>query len=582
MSGKMHWLLLFSVAYLAFITYAAPYNGTGTPPFANNTMVASEASSKYVWSCLGDSWASGVTYGLWGLTDYDNNADHCMRIKTAYSAQMSNDDSWIPQGRTQEFHFQACSGTRWRQIDAEPHLGHIQLNDVPDNVDMILLQVGGNNANFANIAYSCIFAPEGADWGPEYPDPAGRCAKEIENTATYIHGKWRNQLFQDARWIVNTIFDHPHVKKNPNFRLFFSGYFRFFYDEGGAGDWCDDVSFAVRRTDRPRLSLALRKKINELIVALNSAIEAGIRGSFHPERATFIDVDEHIDEHRFCQPGHNLRDQYFGNKVFLWNMSPNGILWNSGSGNGAADGKNDTVIVLEPTEAEVDHWLEHGTFTEDPREIPWNMTAAVQVARQGKDAFTASDPSNIQWLDMIGPYQQNLPGLVLRPFHPTTDGYTSMARTLMTRIKATLDSDALPVIAPPSFKEKPKHSLQIILFSLEGLRWWRLFQGPQGVAVSACNPTDSRFKILDEKATRDMFQNSANPAHPPRVAVGKTWYIDIEGESDCRFESSADGPGSLKCGDYMDFPFKADPQWNDGTMNCDHDIKWHRAWYVEY
>ncbi|KAI2485488.1 hypothetical protein Ptr902_04428 [Pyrenophora tritici-repentis] len=74
----MHWLLLLcSAAYLA-ITYAAPDNGTATPPSANNPVVASEASSKYVWSCLGNSWASGVTYGLWGSTDYDNNTDHCM------------------------------------------------------------------------------------------------------------------------------------------------------------------------------------------------------------------------------------------------------------------------------------------------------------------------------------------------------------------------------------------------------------------------------------------------------------------------------------------------------------------------
>ncbi|KAI0569637.1 hypothetical protein TUN199_11312 [Pyrenophora tritici-repentis] len=376
---------------------------------------------------------------------------------------MSNDDSWVSQGRTQEFHFQACTGTRWRQIDAEPNLGHIQLNDIPEDIDMILLQVGANNVNFANLAAACIFAPEGADWGPEYPDQAGKCAKEIENTATYIHGGWKDQ-------------------KNPNFRLFFSGYFRFFYDEGGAGDWCDDVSFAMRRSDRPRLSLALRKKINELIVSLNSAIEAGIQGSFHAERATFIDIDEHLDEQRFCQPGHVLRDQFFGDKVFLWNMSPEGIIWDSGSGN---------VVIREPTEAEVDHWLEHGNFTNDPHEIPWDMVVAVNFIRQGKDAYTESDPSNIQWLDKIGP--------------------------------ATLDADAHPVIVPSLPQETPKHSILIILFSLPGLRWWRLFQGPQGIAISAvCNPIDSRFKILHEKVTWDMFQNSANPDSPPVTVMRRS------------------------------------------------------------
>ena len=74
-----------------------------------------------------------------------------------------------------------------------------------------------------------------------------------------------------------------------------------------------------------------------------------------------------------------------------------------------------------------------------------------------------------------------------------------------------------------------------------------------------------------------MFQNSANIDNPPYVAAGKTWDINIEGEVNCRFESSADGPKSLECGRYMDLPFKADPQWNDGTMNCRPEIKWHRA-----
>ena len=99
------------------------------------------------------------------------------------------------------------------------------------------------------------------------------------------------------------------------------------------------------------------------------------------------------------------------------------------------------------------------------------MTAAAQVACSGDDVLTTSDPSNLQWLDMIGPYQQNLPGLVLRPFHPTIDGYTAIARTLMSRIRDTLNTDAHLVIASPPSQEKPKNSLKIIMFGYEDLRW---------------------------------------------------------------------------------------------------------------
>lgn len=142
--------------------------------------------------------------------------DHCLRINHTYAPQMSHDNSWIPGGREQEFHFQSCSGTRWRQIDAEPHLGHIQLNDVPDNVDMILLQAGGNNANFARVAYACTSAPQGADYGLEYPDPEGQCPKELEATKQYILGKGGDQLLQDARWIVNQVFDHSRLTRIPS------------------------------------------------------------------------------------------------------------------------------------------------------------------------------------------------------------------------------------------------------------------------------------------------------------------------------------------------------------------------------
>ncbi|KAH7066738.1 SGNH hydrolase-type esterase domain-containing protein [Paraphoma chrysanthemicola] len=284
----------------------------------NASNISTLDAKPFKWSCLGDSWASGVFYGLIGRTDYDGNKDSCLRITQAYAPQMSRDSRWIPEGRAQTCQVQACSSTRWRQIDEETHLGHIQLDDVPENTDMIVFQAGGNNANFANIAYACIFAPQGyPNLGPEYPDPTGLCYKEIELADRYIYGWGRDQLFQDARWIVNTIFAHPKVKNNPKFRLSILGYFQFFYDQGGAGDWCDNASFAVSWEPRPKLRMALRKKINELIRGLNAGVKAGVEGSWYPERAHFIDVDSGIQGGKFCQPGHSIYDQYFGSKVLL-------------------------------------------------------------------------------------------------------------------------------------------------------------------------------------------------------------------------------------------------------------------------
>jgi hypothetical protein len=139
-----------------------------------------------------------------------------LRTNQDYAVKVSQDSSWVPKGREQDFHLQAFSGS---QTDHESHKGHVQLNDIKDNTDMILLQAGGDNASFAAVAYACIFAPEGQEWGPAYPDPKGRCYREIEKSQQYIFGKGENQLFQDTRALINTIFGHEKVQSNPDFRL---------------------------------------------------------------------------------------------------------------------------------------------------------------------------------------------------------------------------------------------------------------------------------------------------------------------------------------------------------------------------
>jgi hypothetical protein len=143
------------------------------------------------------------------------------------------------------------------QIDDEFNQVQLQLNKLPSNIDMMTLQVGGDKANFAAVANACIFTPEGSNSGAAYPDPNGNCSLEIQKADNYINGMGKSQLRQDVRDIVNRIFDNPHTQNNPDFRLFVPGYFQFFFADGGAGDWCDDVSFSLSHTKRPTLSLVL-------------------------------------------------------------------------------------------------------------------------------------------------------------------------------------------------------------------------------------------------------------------------------------------------------------------------------------
>jgi hypothetical protein len=60
----------------------------------------------------------------------------------------------------------------------------------------------------------------------------------LERAAQYIYGKGKNQLFQDTRWTVNTVFAHEHIKGDLKFRFFIPEYFQFFNNAGNDQDWC--------------------------------------------------------------------------------------------------------------------------------------------------------------------------------------------------------------------------------------------------------------------------------------------------------------------------------------------------------
>ncbi|KAF1919289.1 SGNH hydrolase-type esterase domain-containing protein [Ampelomyces quisqualis] len=571
-------LVLWASCLSAFVCAAPSYNSS-VLSFSNGTASRGSAFVKksFVWSALGDSWASGVSYDLLGRTDYDDNKDNCMRINHAYAVKLSEDDTWVPNGLKQEFHFQACSGTRFEQIDRGTNQDHIQLNEIPADTNMLLLQAGGNNANFAAIAYACLFAPEGKEWGPAFPDPRGACAVELAKAREYIYGTGVNQLFQDTRWTVNAVFNNEKVKHMDDLRLFIPGYFQSFYEGGGAGDWCDNASFALRYSDRPTLSLALRKEINGLIRGLNDGIKAGIVGSFHHHRTHFIDVDSQIGDHRFCQPGHSLYDQYFGDKVYLWNMSPEGVIIGAGASGGLVKG-NGTYEVREPTPEEFEHWRKTGFFTNDPREVQTNMTTIARAQMAKADGVALGNDS--EWLNEIGLHQNKFPGVALRPFHPKENGHFAMAQAIRQTIQANYD---IAPFAGASGLEVPwTRSIQI-LFRETGRKFsWFMFVGPFGKSVDPCLWEAAGFQQI--VANYPETRKGLSLMDPPYVGYGTRWEIEFPGQWDCRYEAGQNDPGALKCGQYLDYPFYHDAR--NTRMTCNSKSKnygtFHRAWTLEF
>jgi hypothetical protein len=267
-------------------------------------------------------------------------------------------------------------------------------------------------------------------------------------------------------------------------------------------------------------------------------------------------------------------------------MGPEGVLLGSGSSSGVNG--NGGYEVRKPTVAELEHWHETGRFTDDPNEVTFNMSFAAEAAMGKHDVLATDDPNNMQWLDMIGPSQQNYPGVALRPFHPIKSGYYEMARTIQHEVKTSLDSEELPTISPPPLSgANPKHSIQVLVRGSRSKQLsWVAFQGPQGGAVNPCG--DTRFKAFAAEAfSAEDLKGSSDIDHPPLISRGHNWPVQIDGEHDCRYDS-ADGAGDLKCGDYLVYPFADYPGKGEATVNCPgspfdlHTGYWHRSYYLEY
>jgi hypothetical protein len=445
---------------------------------------------------------------------------------------MSNNDSWIPHGRPQDFHSEANT------LYANQQVG--QLKGIPSDIDMIVLQTGGDSAGLASVVHACLYAPHGS------------CDQEIERAVAYINGPNKHQLFQDTQSIVTAVFDDGNVKKNPKFELFLFGYAQFFYEQEGAGDWCNDVSFALGTENVPRLTLDVRKRINELTRALNDNLKDAVNGT----GAHFIDTDPSAEGHRFCQPGHTLYDQFYGENVYFWNRAPEGIIVNPHAMDGVAD-NNGTYELRNPTPAEFEHWIKTGNFTDNPHKTSFNASTSINPGPSEAAEAAAH-----------------------RAFHPNPKGNGAMAEAAMLSIKAVYYNRSGESGRVPYTK-----SLQIILRQYRNKFYWGAHQGPIRIPVNVCGDTRFNAVFYNEADNREDLSID----NPPWVMPGRSWAFNIPefgSNGKCRYESSDSDPGALKCGDWLDYPLKADPGKVDPTMTCKQkgypDSLFHRAWLVEY
>lgn len=302
-------LLLSSLAYLS--------TTLGSPLTQTEKLSERLVQSHFEFASIGDSWAAGqavISKDAYGGPD---QWTHCYRHAGAWEALMAGDNTWT--GNPISFTFAACSGAHLQDATTGSN-SQIQQVGRPY---LLTMQLGGNDAHFGEILTKCIYVGDITTGQRDYPDPDGGCFKVITTWEAYLdaaasEGATKSFYF-DHHDQLRAILATDLIKDRDDFYLYTVGYAEFFNVKSPDSDWCNDQSFGIIKA--PKLSNALRTKLNALSVKVNSIIEQST-SDFANDHIRFFNPSTLFENHRFCEPGHNLNNQYFLNDVWFWNMSP--------------------------------------------------------------------------------------------------------------------------------------------------------------------------------------------------------------------------------------------------------------------
>ncbi|KAK7934965.1 hypothetical protein PG985_000460 [Apiospora marii] len=248
---------------------------------------------------LGDSYSAGIGTGVEGKeTD-------CRRGLGAYPQLIASDLAASHGGPNRtSFQFLSCTGATTEDIlssssslsrVAATTPSQIDALNASRPVDFALLTVGGNDLGFFEVMNACIFR--------FYNFYSGTCSTALARAQSRLDDRAFDErlhvliteLLDKVRW----------ERKPPDFRITVTGYARFFNDRT---EPCDDMSLGVWWRG-PKLARPLRRRMNDMVRAVNRKIEAAVARINRRFKTTrrpkvlFVDYDAAFEGHRFCEPG---------------------------------------------------------------------------------------------------------------------------------------------------------------------------------------------------------------------------------------------------------------------------------------
>ncbi|KAH2312531.1 hypothetical protein KXV47_003722 [Aspergillus fumigatus] len=227
----------------------------------------------------------------------------------SYSARIGAGDRIQSDPAARTFQFVSCSGAVTADVLDK------QNPKISGNQQVILLSIGGNDAELSSILNQCIFgwaalAPETVKMAKEAalknPDlfpwaAAHGCENQLDRTRDIIAGA----AFSKS---LDSVIAAAKGKLSPDGMIYYTGYAKFFAEDLSSA--CDNVSWSTwvyKITSlfqgAQKLTTAHRKIMNDLVDAANAQISAAVKRA--GSQVKFVDYDSWVGHFngRFCDNG---------------------------------------------------------------------------------------------------------------------------------------------------------------------------------------------------------------------------------------------------------------------------------------
>ncbi|KAK4696445.1 hypothetical protein P7C71_g1469, partial [Lecanoromycetidae sp. Uapishka_2] len=343
--------------------------------------------------------------------------------------------------------------------------------------DLAILTIGGNDIGFNKIAESCLVGLVGK----------AKCDDLIKEARdTFAGDDFKNRI----KKIYDGIFDQ--MPKDFHYQILHLGYSQFFNADDDS-TWCNDQTFGkvpFSGLNPPKLTLELRRKMNQLSFDLNLALYSNLLGysndkSNNPDRETAIkngwltqriwfgNIDGHapnFNGHRFCEKGQE-DPQFGGANTWIFGVWGPQLDVGPDDGNTASSGNTPVGVgvgVGAATVAGVAPVAVADALVGAGPAVGAEAFANIDAASCGQDPSYAHDQAFAWDCDMASYYANSsndhsvttIPGVdFTRSFHPKTRGFTAIKDFIQLALsgmrKAPARGSCMPIYQPDTSPPLP-------------------------------------------------------------------------------------------------------------------------------